>query len=133
MDDPITVLRDVGLQPTPQRLAVARYVLGTTSHPTADEVLEHARRECPTLSRATVYNSLTRLTEKGLVKTQTVKEGVIVFDARMERHHHFIDEETGEIHDVPWDALVVSGKEKLRGFQIKEYQVVMRGRRKAGG
>lgn len=133
MDDPITVLRDVGLQPTPQRLAVARYVLGTTSHPTAEEVLEHARRECPTLSRATVYNTLTRLTEKGLVKTQTVKEGVIVFDARMERHHHFIDEETGEIHDVPWDALVVSGKEKLRGFQIKEYQVVMRGRRKAGG
>jgi Fe2+ or Zn2+ uptake regulation protein len=133
MDDPITVLRDVGLQPTPQRLAVARYVLGTTSHPTAEEVLEHARRECPTLSRATVYNTLTRLTEKGLVKTQTVKEGVIVFDARMERHHHFIDEETGEIHDVPWDALVVSGKEKLRGFQIKEYQVVMRGCRKAGG
>jgi Fe2+ or Zn2+ uptake regulation protein len=130
MDDPIAVLRNVGLQPTPQRLAVARYVLGTTSHPTADEVLEHARRECPTLSRATVYNTLTRLTEKGLVKTQTVKEGVIVFDARVEKHHHFIDEETGEIHDVPWDALVVSGKEKLKGFQVKEYQVVMRGRRR---
>lgn len=130
MKDPITVLRGVGLQPTPQRLAVARYVLGTTSHPTADEVLAHARRECPTLSRATVYNTLTRLTEKGLVKTQTIKEGVIVFDARVTKHHHFIDEETGEIHDVPWDALVVSGKEKLKGFQVKEYQVVMRGRRR---
>jgi len=133
VEDLIGLLRGAGVQPTPQRLAVARYVLATTSHPTADEVLEHARRECPTLSRATVYNTLTRLTEKRLVKSQSIKEGVVVFDARVEKHHHFIDEETGEIHDVPWDALVVSGKEKLKGFQIKEYQVVMRGRRKAGG
>jgi Fe2+ or Zn2+ uptake regulation protein len=130
MPDLITLLREVGVQPTPQRLAVARYVLATTSHPTAEEVLEHARRECPTLSRATVYNTLARLAEKGLVKTQSIKEGVVVFDARVEKHHHFIDEETGEIYDVPWDALVVSGKERLKGFRVKEYQVVMRGRRR---
>jgi Fur family peroxide stress response transcriptional regulator len=128
--DPITVLRGVGLQPTPQRLAVARYVLDTTSHPTADEILEHARQECPTLSRATVYNTLARLTAARLVRPQAIKEGVVVFDARLEKHHHFIDEETGEIHDVPWDALVVSGKEKLKGFEVREYQVVMRGRRR---
>ena len=133
MEDLIVLLRGVGLQPTPQRLAVARYVLATTSHPTADEVLEQARRECPTLSRATVYNTLSRLSEKGLVRPQTIKEGVIVFDARVEKHHHFIDEETGEIHDVPWDALVVSGEEKLREYQVKEYQVVMRGRRRRRG
>jgi Fe2+ or Zn2+ uptake regulation protein len=133
MKDLIVLLRGVGLQPTPQRLAVARYVLATTSHPTADEVLEQARRECPTLSRATVYNTLSRLSEKGLVRPQTIKEGVIVFDARVEKHHHFIDEETGEIHDVPWDALVVSGEEKLREYQVKEYQVVMRGRRRRRG
>ncbi len=133
MEDLIVLLRGVGLQPTPQRLAVARYVLATTSHPTADEVLEKARRECPTLSRATVYNTLSRLSEKGLVRPQTIKEGVIVFDARVEKHHHFIDEETGEIHDVPWDALVVSGEEKLREYQVKEYQVVMRGRRRRRG
>jgi Fe2+ or Zn2+ uptake regulation protein len=130
MKDLIVLLRGVGLQPTPQRLAVARYVLATTSHPTADEVLERARRECPTLSRATVYNTLSRFSEKGLVRPQTIKEGVIVFDARVEKHHHFIDEETGEILDVAWDALVVSGEEELRGFQVKEYQVVMRGRRR---
>jgi len=131
--DLIALLRSVGLQPTPQRLAVARYVLATASHPTADEVLDQARRECPTLSRATVYNTLGRLSEKGLVRPQTIKEGVIVFDARMEKHHHFIDEETGEIHDVPWDALVVTWEEKLRGYQVKEYQVVMRGRRARRG
>ena len=130
MKDLIALLRQVGLQPTPQRLAVARYVLATTSHPTADEILEKARRECPTLSRATVYNTLARLSERGLVRPQVIREGAVVFDARVQKHHHFIDEATGKIYDVPWDALVVSGKEKLKGYQVKEYQVVMRGRRR---
>ena len=46
---------------------------------------------------------------------------LIVFD---------IDEETGAIYDVPWAALKVSAVEQLPGFDVREYQVVMRGRRK---
>ena len=130
MKDLIALLRTVGLQPTPQRLAVARYVLGTTSHPTADQVLVNARKECPTMSRATVYNTLTRLAERGLLRPQTIREGVVVFDPRTEKHHHFIDETTGKIYDVPWEALSVSGEKALEEYDIREYQVVMRGRRR---
>ncbi len=130
MGDIYELLRDAGVQPTPQRVAVARYVLGTTSHPTADEVLARARRECPTLSRATVYNTLTRLAERGLVRPQTIREGVVVFDAHTERHHHFVDEATGKIYDVPWEALSVSGARGLREYDVTDYQVVMRGRRR---
>jgi hypothetical protein len=43
--DLMAVLRTKGVQPTPQRLAVARFVLGTSTHPTADEVWEKGRRE----------------------------------------------------------------------------------------
>jgi len=123
-------LRTKGVQPTPQRLAVARFVLGTDSHPTADEVWAKARRECPTLSRATVYNTLNLLAEKGLLKGRVIAEGVVVFDPRVGRHHHFVDEATGRIHDIPWEAIRVSGKSSLRGFEVREYEVVMRGRRK---
>jgi len=128
--DLIALLRDVGLQPTPQRLAVARFVLRTTSHPTADEVLAQARKDCPTLSRATVYNTLTRLAERGLVRLQAIREGVVVFDAHTERHHHFVDDATGKIYDVPWEALSVSGEDVLQEYDVREYQVVMRGRRR---
>ena len=130
MTDLIALLRDVGLQPTPQRLAVARFVLRTTSHPTADEVLAQARKDCPTLSRATVYNTLTRLAERGLVRLQAIREGVVVFDAHTERHHHFVDDATGKIYDVPWEALSVSGEDVLQEYDVREYQVVMRGRRR---
>ncbi len=130
MTDLIALLRSAGVQPTPQRLAVARYVLGTTKHPTADQVLAKARKECPTLSRATVYNTLARLAERGLLRVQTIKEGVVVFDACTEKHHHFIDDTTGKIYDVPWEALSVTGESALEEYEIREYQVVMRGRRR---
>ena len=130
MTDLIALLRGVGLQPTPQRLAVARFVLGTTSHPTAEEVLAKARKRCPTLSRATVYNTLARLTERGLLRAQTILEGVIVFDANVDKHHHVIDDATGRIYDVPWEVLSVSGQEALEEYDVREYQVVMRGRRR---
>jgi Fe2+ or Zn2+ uptake regulation protein len=128
----MSLLRTKGVQPTPQRLAVARFVLGTDAHPTADEVWEKARRECPTLSRATVYNTLNLLVEKGLLKSRVITEGVVVFDPHVGRHHHFVDEATGRIHDIPWEAIRVTGESALRGFEVREYQVVMKGRRRPG-
>ena len=126
----MALLRTKGVQPTPQRLAVARFVLGTDSHPTADEVWAKARRECPTLSRATVYNTLNLLAKKRLLKARVITEGVVVFDPHVEKHHHFVDERTGRIHDIPWEAVRVAGESSLRGFEVREYQVVMRGRKK---
>jgi Fe2+ or Zn2+ uptake regulation protein len=49
----------------------------------------------------------------------------------VEKHHHFIDEETGEVHDVPWAAVKVSGQRSLEGYEVVDYQVVMRGKRRA--
>lgn len=126
----IDALRQRGIQPTPQRVAVAEFVLQTDTHPTADEVWATVRRRCPTLSRATVYNTLNLLAEKGLLKLQPLKDGVIVFDAHVEPHHHLIDDETGKVFDVPWNAVKIAGAATVDGFEVREYQVVMRGRRR---
>jgi Fe2+ or Zn2+ uptake regulation protein len=130
MIDAISILRQCDIQPTPQRIAVVEYVLRSKTHPSADEVLSYARKKCPTVSRATVYNTLNLLVEKGLLGMQTIKEGAVVFDPNIEKHHHFVDNETGDIYDIPWDQLEVKGKEKLKDFEIVEFQVIMRGRRK---
>jgi Fe2+ or Zn2+ uptake regulation protein len=126
----IGLLRKSGIQPTPQRIEVARYVLYARNHPSAEKVYEQVRRTCPTVSRATVYNTLHLLAEKGLVVARILKEGAVVFDPRVERHHHFVDDETGEVLDIPWDALKIAGTRSLGEFDVREYHVVMRGRRK---
>jgi len=130
MKDAISILRQCDIQATPQRIAVVESVLDSKTHPTADEVLALARRKCPTVSRATVYNTLNLLVGKGLIGMQSIREGAVVFDPQVKRHHHLIDEETGEIIDIPWDQLEVKGKETLKNFEVLEFQVIMRGRRK---
>jgi Fe2+ or Zn2+ uptake regulation protein len=130
MQDVIAILRRQGIQATPQRIAVAEYILAAKTHPSADEVWEHVRPRCPTLSRATVYNTLNLFVDKGLLKTQVLKGGTVVFDPRVDAHHHFIDEDTGRIYDVPWSSLKVSGEMALREFDVREYQVIMRGRKR---
>ncbi len=121
-------LRAHGVQPSAQRVAVAEYVLSTPSHPSADEVWARVRSRFPMISRATVYNTLNLFVKQGLLRELHLTEGRVVFDPKIDRHHHFIDESSGAIHDVPWDAISVGDVGRLPGFEVHDYQVVMRGR-----
>jgi Fe2+ or Zn2+ uptake regulation protein len=123
------LLRRHRIQPSAQRLAVAEYVLRTTEHPSADQVWGRVRDRLPMISRATVYNTLNLLVRKGLLRQLVLAEGKVVFDPKVEPHHHFVDDATGEIHDIPWDALDVGRVDALKGVDVREYQVVLRGRR----
>ena len=127
--DDSALLRERGINPSAQRVAVARYVLHTDEHPSADEVLKRVKKRFPHVSRATVYNTLNLFVEVGLLRQFVLNEGRVVFDPRTEDHHHFIDDETGEIQDIPWDDLEVSDVTALKGLDVREYQVVMRGRK----
>jgi Fe2+ or Zn2+ uptake regulation protein len=127
--DESSVLRAHGINPSAQRVAVAQYVLHTEEHPSADEVWNRVTQRFPHVSRATVYNTLNLFVEKGLIRQFVLTEGRVVFDSKTEDHHHFVDEESGEIHDVPWEAVKISSVPKLDGFEVREYQLVMRGKR----
>jgi Fur family transcriptional regulator, iron response regulator len=128
--DAIARLEQAGIQPSAQRVAVARYVLTTEDHPSADQVFAKVKGDLPVLSRATVYNTLNLLVAKRLLRQHVLAEGRVVFDPNTDRHHHFIDEKTGAISDIPWDALEVKHVEALQGLDVHEFQVVLRGRKK---
>ena len=130
-DDVIALVTRNGIQPSAQRVAVADYVLFTDEHPSADRVFARVKKVLPVLSRATVYNTLNLLVKKGMLRELVLAEGKIVFDPKMDRHHHFLDETSGRIYDVPWEALEVKKLSTLDEFEIDEYQVVLRGRRSA--
>jgi Fur family transcriptional regulator, iron response regulator len=129
----VDLLKERGIQPSAQRMAVAQYALTTSEHPSADQVWDRVRANFPFISRATVYNTLNLFVDKGLLLPLVLAEGKVVFDPKTEPHHHFIDEQTGSIHDVPWDALEVKHVQSLRGFDVRAYQVVLRGRKRGPG
>ena len=109
---------------------MARFVLYTRSHPTVENVWNAVRKDFPMISRATVYNTLNLFVDKGLLKRLPVGEGRVVYDPDLSPHHHLVDEETGVVHDIPWEAVEIPRIECVQGFEVTNCQVVMRGRRK---
>ena len=87
----------------------------------------------PMISRATVYNTLNLFVDHGLLRQHLLAEGRVVFDPNTAPHHHFVDDATGAILDVPWEAVDVRRVEDLDGLDVREFQVVMRGRKKGRG
>lgn len=129
--DLIERLDAAGIRPSAQRVAIAGYVLTTADHPSADEVWQRVKADFPMVSRATVYNTLQLFTEHGLLRQLVLAEGCVVFDPNVGPHHHFVDDDTGAIEDIPWTALRVGKVEELTGVDVREYMVVVRGRRRA--
>ena len=119
-----------GIRPSAHRLAVAEYVLTTADHPSADRVWREVSTRFPTISRATVYNTLNLFVEKGILRALHLDPESVVFDPRIDTHHHFVDEKTGAIHDVDWDKVQVCNIEQLREYDVHEYMVIMRGSRR---
>lgn len=128
--DLVRILQEHDIYPSAHRVAVAAYVLQTTEHPSADKVWASVQQNFPMISRATVYNTLNLFVKKGLLRELHLAPDSVLFDPNIDRHHHFIDEGSGRIYDIPWNQIEVSNTKPLPGFEVRDYQVVMRGRRR---
>jgi len=94
------MLRSLGLTPTIQRLAVLECVSKTDQHPSADQILAVVRKRFPSISRATVYNTLDALTKAGVILRLTVDPAVARYDADLQPHVHFHCRVCGRIYDL---------------------------------
>src|SRR5882672_10436532 len=88
---------DTGL--TPQREAVLRAIQGSELHPTASDVFAAARELLPSISLATVYNSLRFLKEASLIREIRFGDGASRYDRETERHDHAICSACGKLVD----------------------------------
>lgn len=115
---------------TAQRAAVYRFLHGTTSHPTADEVFQSVRAQVSGISLATVYKSLETLVGCGLASKLAYSDGSARYDARTDHHHHARCVSCGRVQDVPgifsMDE-VACRHEGLRGFSITGYRLELTG------
>ena len=84
---------------TPQRQVVLQVVRGSGEHLTAAQVFDGARRLRPSISFATVYNSLRYLKEAGLIHEITFGNAASRYDAETARHDHAICTECGKLID----------------------------------
>ena len=88
---------------TRQRQVVLRVVREADGHLTAAEIFDAARRLLPTISFATVYNSLRYLRDEGLVGEITFGNAASRYDRETARHDHAICTSCGKLLDFDLD------------------------------
>jgi Fur family iron response transcriptional regulator len=121
-------LKSSGLRPTRQRLALAKLLFESAPrHVTAEEVFQEARQAGIPVSLATIYNTLHQFTAAGLMTEVVVGTGQSYFDTNPTSHWHVFDRSTGEIVDVPEEAIEFSRlPEPPPGKVIERIDVVVR-------
>lgn len=85
---------------TPQRIAILEYLKDNESHPSAEDIYSEVSRRFPTMSFATVYNTLETLRERGDLRELTIDSDRLRFDPDMRPHHHLICTACRKIADV---------------------------------
>ena len=128
-----SMLRDVGLRPTRQRMALGWILFAKGDrHITAEMLYEEANRAKVPVSLATVYNTLHQFTEVGLLRQIAVDGSKSYFDTNVSDHHHFFVEGESALVDIKSaEDIVGSLPEAPEGYEIARVDVVVRLRKKA--
>ncbi len=126
-------LRDAGLRPTRQRIALGWLLFGKGHrHVTAEVLFDEATKARVPLSLATVYNTLHQFTETGLLREIAVDGAKTWFDTNVSHHHHFLIEGQNDLVDIPVGAIDVVGMPQApEGLEVDRVDVVIRLKRAA--
>ena len=121
-------LREAGLRPTRQRLALSRLLFdGADRHVTAEILHAEALKAKIRVSLATVYNTLHQFTAARLLKEIVVDAQRSYFDTNVADHHHFYHESAGVLADIPGDAIKVGRiPAPPQGTAVSRVDVVVR-------
>lgn len=110
--------RQLNIKLTPQRLAILRYLEGNKEHPSAERIYKSVLKEFPTMSFATVYNTLEALKNIGNVQELKIDSSKKRYDPDMSSHHHLICKRCKAIVDIHKDFEINLPDELTGGFDV---------------
>ncbi len=124
----LELLRNAGLRPTRQRLALARLLFDQGDrHVTAEQLHAEVLTASMPVSLATVYNALHQFVGAGLLREVVVNPGRSYFDTNVSDHHHFFLEDAGKLVDIPGDRIDVANvPAPPAGTAIRRVDVIIR-------
>lgn len=114
----VQTLRRAGLRLTPQRLAICRLLATTDRHPTAQMIYDELHPEYPSLSLATVYNTLDVLVQLNMIHALgSAGDDAEHYDGNTDPHinlacvscHRVIDLESPHVETLEQEVAANSG------------------------
>ena len=121
------LLREHGIHPTTQRVAVACALFNRGEHLAAEDLFRLVKSSGARISKATVYNTLGTMAKKGVIREVIADPSRVFYDPNVSPHHHFYDETSGELTDVDAAEVEVTGLPQLpSGSELQGVDVIIR-------
>ena len=115
--------RNLHIKLTPQRLAILGYLHENKQHPSAEDIYKAVQKQFPTMSFATVYNTLDALKNKGTVQELKIDPAKKRYDTDSTKHHHLICNKCKNIIDIHKDFQLGLTDDLTNGFNILDNSI----------
>jgi Fur family transcriptional regulator, iron response regulator len=127
--DFINRLRASGLRPTKQRIEICKVLFDRkdTFHFTIDKLKKIIEKNTKSkISLATLYNTIHAFKNNEYLKEISLHGNKTFFDTNAKSHHHFYDQETGDIFDINNEDILLSKLPSApKGKKIKKVEVTV--------
>jgi Fur family peroxide stress response transcriptional regulator len=125
----IAALKERDFRLTPQRVEMVRLIAVSDGHPSASQLYTKIMRQFPTMSRATVYKTLTLLKEMNQVLEIDLRDDSHYDGNRPQPHPHLICIMCNQIIDgeVSLDQESLRSLEQTSGYKILRPQISLYG------
>ncbi|MCX7991181.1 MAG: transcriptional repressor [Proteobacteria bacterium] len=102
----IEKLKEKNIKITPQRIAIIEFLMSTKSHPSAEDIYKEISKKYPSMSYATVYNTLITLKNLGEVVELAIDSDKKRFDIDTSLHHHFYCTRCKRVYDLSKNFII---------------------------
>ena len=119
-------MRAKGVTPTIQRVAILELLRARADHPTAEEIFRELREKFPTISLATVYNSLELLRKIGEIQQLVITKEKARYDPNPKPHHHFFCRKCERVIDLEISCPFAERGE-VEGHKVEAVQACFHG------
>jgi Fe2+ or Zn2+ uptake regulation protein len=104
IEDISKILQEKGVSPSIQRIKILQFILDSEHHCSADLIYQELVHEIPTLSKTTVYNTLSLFVEKKIISSFTIDNTELLYEHSNKPHAHFQCNVCKNIFDVKLES-----------------------------
>lgn len=121
-------LSEHGIKASFQRIKIFEYFLHYKNHPTVNDIYKEVIKTIPTLSKTTVYNTLSLFVENNILQVIVIEENETRYDWDSSIHGHFKCESCQVVYDIRIEEDIIKRQiPDLEGFKINEHHIYFKG------
>ncbi len=124
LTDKIQLLKKKGVVLTTPRLIILEFLVSNRIHPTAEEIFNALKKKYPSISQASIYNTIKLFVKLGIVSELFVEKERARYDINTTPHAHFKCLKCGKVYDV---KKPLPQMEEIEGHQVALTQIYFYG------